>query len=425
MREKFSQLKSVAFGKLKTPNTTDNYIVALDIGTDNVKAVIVKQVDSTLEVVGAGRAHQGLQDMQAGAISDIQAVVANCDEALDIAEKSAGVTAKQVVVGIAGELIKGITNSVKVSRENPEKELDVKEVDELARRVQSEAYRQAKEELSIELSTSDIELKLINSAVVEINIDGHKVTNPLGFQGKIIELQMYTAYAPLVHIGAIERTAAQLDLELLAVAAEPFAVARSVIGNNPDASDNVILIDVGGGTTDIAVLRDGGLEGTRMFGIGGRVFTKSIARDLGVDFIEAEKLKIGLSTGEVHQAQKQKVEAAIEKTANIWIQGVSLALAEFDWLDYLPHTILLCGGGSSLAVLRTKLTDKEWQKDLPFSKIVEPKFIQPEDIKDMRDKTGEIKDHTMITVMGLARVGADTRASTTSRKSKLSKLLEN
>ncbi len=78
----------------------------------------------------------------------------------------------------------------------------------------------------------------------------------------------------MIHIGAIERTTKELDLDLVAVAAEPFAVARAVVGNDVDNQLSAILIDVGGGTTDIAIVDDGGVEGTKMFGIGGVVLLK-------------------------------------------------------------------------------------------------------------------------------------------------------
>ena len=60
-------------------------------------------------------------------------------------------------------------------------------------------------------------------------------------------IQIYTAFAPMVHIGALERTAAELDLELVAVAAEPFAVARAVLGNDDNPNYTAILCDIGGG----------------------------------------------------------------------------------------------------------------------------------------------------------------------------------
>lgn len=66
-----------------------------------------------------------------------------------------------------------------------------------------------------------------STALVSIHIDGYKVSNPIGFQGKDVSVQIYTAFAPMVHIGALERVAEDLALELVAVAAEPFAVSRS------------------------------------------------------------------------------------------------------------------------------------------------------------------------------------------------------
>src|SRR3989344_3556679 len=86
---------------------TGQYIVGLDIGTEFVKALVAKVNGNKLEIVGTGRAHQELSDMQAGAISDIAGVVANCDQALTQAEQEAGVSARTAIIGIAGELVKG------------------------------------------------------------------------------------------------------------------------------------------------------------------------------------------------------------------------------------------------------------------------------------------------------------------------------
>ena len=155
-----------------------------------------------------------------------------------------------------------------------------------------------------------------------MEIDGYPVTNPVGFQGKEIVIQLYTAFAPMIHIGALEQVANQLDMDLLAVAAEPFAVARSVIGDADDSTMSAILMDVGGGTTDIAVLNEGGVQGTQMFGIGGRAFTKSIVRDIEVGFAEAEKLKLGLGDGSAPPQLTKKLEAALSKTVKVWRSGI-------------------------------------------------------------------------------------------------------
>lgn len=386
------------------------YIVALDIGTEFVKALIGKVVNNQVEVIGVGKAHQKLSDMQAGAVADIGGVVENCDAALNEAEQQAGVSARGAVIGIAGELVKGTTTTVRVSRKDPERALDLAEIERIIKLVQQRAEAKAKQQLAWELGGKAIDVRLVNSALVSIEIDGYPVTNPVGFQGRDVVVQLYTAFAPLIHIGALEKVAEQLDLDLLAVAAEPFAVARSVIGDDQSASMSAVLMDVGGGTTDIAVINDGGVQGTKMFGIGGRAYTRGVERDLGVEFDVAEKLKLALvEDSKLNANQRKKVEAALQKTLDVWISGVELALSEFTKLDHLPHRLLLCGGGSSLDMLMDRLHDSSWYATLPFTRKPTVQHIRPEQVVGITDVTGSIHDHTFITAMGLLRVGLDTQ----------------
>lgn len=390
------------------PVDNEKYVVALDIGTENVKALIGQVKDNQLEVIGVGRAHQNLSDMQAGAIADIGGVVENCDKALAKAEEQAGVSVRSSVIGIAGELVKGTTTTVRLTRKTPDKVLDLPEFEKIIKLVQARAEVRAKQQLAWELGGKEVEVRLVNSALVTIEIDGYKVTSPIGFQGRDVVVQLYTAFAPMIHIGALERTSQQLDLDLLAVAAEPFAVSRSVIGDDANASMSAILMDVGGGTTDIAVITDGGVQGTKMFGIGGRAFTRAIERELGVEFTTAETLKLGLGSGKIPQNKVVALEGILNKTLDVWISGVELALAEFTKLDTLPHRLLLCGGGSSLDLLVDKLDKSDWYTKLPFTRKPTVQHIQPEQVVGIVDKTGSITDHTFITAMGLLRVGLDT-----------------
>jgi cell division protein FtsA len=409
MLKSLKQIKRLSLKRSeKTEEAQPDHIIALDIGTENVKALIGKIKDDEVEIIGVGRAHQHLADMQAGAIADIAGVVTNCDEALTQAEKMANVSVKGAVIGIAGELVKGTTTTVKFTRKDPSKPLDMTEIERIIGMVQAKALEKAKAQLAWELGGKEVEIRLVNSALVSITIDGYVVSSPLGFQGRDVLIQLYTAFAPLIHIGALERTSHELDLDLLAVAAEPFAVARSVVGNDPNANLNAILMDVGGGTTDIAVLNEGGVEGTKMFGIGGRAFTRSIERDLATDFDQAEILKLALDSNKIPQHKKGQIEEALRKTLEVWMSGVELALSEFTKLDHLPHRILLCGGGSSLDMLMTELAETSWYTHLPFTRKPVVQHIEPEQVAGIVDKTDVVNDHTFITAMGLLRVGLDT-----------------
>jgi len=418
-------IKKFLTSKRKSNNPND-YIAALDIGTEYVKALIARIDDDKITIVGVGKAHQELSDMHSGAISDISGVVKNCEDALNIAEKQAGLQAKQVVIGIAGELVKGTTNTIRYRRPQADKPLDVAEIELIINKVQERALERAKKQIELETGNDNVEVKLVNSALVSIYIDGYKVSNPIGFQGKDVAIQIYTAFAPMIHIGALERVASQLSLELLAVAAEPFAVARSVVDGDAGSTFTAILADVGGGTTDIAVVNDGGVEGTKMFGIGGRSFTSTIANELEVPYKDAEKLKLNIASESLQKTVKDDLNEAIDKTLDVWIAGVEIALSEFENIDHLPNRILLCGGGASLEKLVERLKESDWYRELPFTKKPSVQYIKPEDVVGITDNTDGIKDHTFITAMGLLRVGHDTiigSSDTGSIKEKLNRLL--
>lgn len=405
----------------------DEYIVAVDIGTEFVKAMIARLDGDELSIVGVGRVRQEVSDMHSGAIADIAGVVRNCEEALAQAEEQAGLQAKKVVIGIAGELVKGTTDTIRYRRPQPDRPLDDAEMEFIIEKVQERAQTKAQRQIAIETGNEDVEVKLVNSALVGIHIDGYKISNPIGFQGRDVSVQIYTAFAPMVHIGALERVADELSLELLAVAAEPFAVSRSVLGSEAGGNFTAILADVGGGTTDIAVVNDGGVEGTKMFGIGGRSFTQTIASDMDLSYQDAEKLKVNIDNAQIKPSVKKAVESAIDKTLEVWIAGVDLALSEFESVDHLPNRILLCGGGASLEKLIEALEDGKWHKELPFTKKPRVQLIHPSEVIGVKDETGDVTDHTFITAMGLLRVGYDTLVGSTegdSIRDKFNRLLK-
>ena len=407
----------------------DDVILSLDIGTEFVKAVIARQLkDNSLEIIGVGRAHQDPSNMHAGAIADIGAVVATCEKALSDAEKQAGVTCKLASVGIAGELIKGNTTSVHYRRKNGNRPLSEQEMSLIIKRVQDKAGEIARKEVAIETNNPDIGVRLINSAIVSLTIDGYKVSNPIGFKGSDLLIQFYTAFAPLVRISAIEKVCAELSLDLLSVAVEPFAVCRACLGDDPDSDLSAIVMDIGGGTTDIAVVDDGGVDGTKMFGIGGRSFTHQIAETIGVDYDTAEYFKLNPDSPELPSQAREKMQSAIDSNLAVWTSGVQLALGEFNLLEVLPQKILLCGGGAGLTQLQEELATSDWYVDLPFTRRPVVHLVDSEDIPGIINSTDIELDHSFITALGLLRVSLDTLAGSpdgNSIRARISKILQN
>lgn len=371
-----------------------NTILGLDIGTEYVKAASVKVgKSSALEVLSVAMKPQRPGAMRAGAITDIASVVATSEEAIMSIENESHERASTTVIGIAGELVKSSTTTVNYARENPNSPITEQEMSEIIKKVQEKAAVVARENVAIETGNRNVEVRLINSAIVNLTIDGYKIMNPIGFKGADVRILIYTAFAPLLHVAAIEKVSAELNLDLLTIAVEPFAVCRACLGDNLDANFSGVIMDVGSGTTDVAVIIDGSIAGTATFSIGGKNLTK--------DF---------------------------EATLPVWTAGVEVALEEFGPDINLPRNIYLCGGAAGFVPLQENLALGDWYKDLPFSRRPVINLLDVANFPGITAKKGVELTASYATALGLARVGADTLEASPEEhglRAKFAKLLQN
>jgi cell division protein FtsA len=374
---------------------------ALDIGTEFAKALVFEiGEDGRGTVRGVGRKRQGLSHMQSGTVADIAAVVDNCAVALQEAEEMAGFRPTQVVVGIAGELVKGFTTTHSQERKKPDQPISESELQKLIDLVQREALREAERSITWETGLPNVDVRLVHAAVVGAAIDGYALTNPVGFQGRHVKIGIFNAFAPLVHLGALQSVTSQLDLELLEVVAEPYAVAR-VLGSETIRQSGALFVDVGGGTTDVALVRSGGIEGTRMFALGGRAFTKSLADRLDLPFPRAESLKVDYARG-LSVERRDEIASIVADDVEVWAAGVELVMEELGGGDLLPSRIYLCGGGSRLPEIREALAAERFWKRLSFARPPEVVVMAPDQVETISDATNLLVDQQDVTPLGLA-----------------------
>jgi len=383
-----------------------NVYLAVDIGTEFVKALVCLSEGTKGRVIGVGRHKQRLGDMQSGAVTDIGGVISNCHKAIKEAERMAGVSTDQMILGIAGELVKGATTTLSYSRREPNTKIDLSELKNIVHKIQWKAFDKVRSDLAFETGYNEIDVKLVNAAIVDVQIDSYKVSNPIGFQGKDVDVSIFNAFAPLVHFGALQTIAAELNKELMAITAEPYAVARCV-GDENSNNFSAVFVDIGGGTTDIAVVRNGSVDGTRMFTLGGRTFTKRLAQSLNISFEEAENVKLAYSSDKLEKQSHKIVREAMKSDCEVWLSGVALTLAEFEDVDVIPHKILLCGGGSNLPEIKEVLETREWYKKLPFSQKPVIDFIKPKMVSNMVDESKKLKDQQDVTPLAIANLGLE------------------
>jgi len=404
----------------------EKVFVALDIGTENAKALVftLEEKQSLAgEVIGRRAVIHGVGkvalrpgDITTNSITDIARVIRASKEAIRLASEEAGLQPQELILGIAGEFVKGATSTLTYKREDPQTKINITELRNIVHKLQWRAFADVRKNLSDEMGYPEIDIKLIGSHVVDVRIDQYKVSNPLGFQGREVTLSLFNAFAPLSHYEALQSIAEELDLELLAFVSEPFALSRCLVS---EEGISAIYIDVGGASTDIAVVMNGNLVGTRTFGIGGRTFTKRLSIELNISFDEAERLKLAYTADTLEQKSKKIISDVVADDIEVWVEGIILALSEFsspqselvltagssEKIDVLPSKILLCGAGTYLPEFKNTLNTTKWYKKLPFLRMPQATYMTPKDLVSVVDETKKLKDREDMVPLALVNEG--------------------
>ena len=401
----------------KKSNKNLELFLALDIGTEYVKAVICSYENkaNNISVSGYGKCRQNPNAMQGAMIINIENVTKACEAAIGLAVRDAKDLAlknkedkpimlpKKIIIGIAGELVRGITIMADYEREFPKEKITEKEINDVIKHIKEQAFDDAVIDIAEEIGVEPGSLEEINSKINATYIDGVKVDEPINFTGKNISYRVFSTFAPSLHVNSLKQVAKNLKMELINIEVEPYAVARAISGSRKDSFD-AIIIDIGGGTTDVALVNNGAILETKMFAYGGRVFTKRISQDLKVDWNQAEQMKIDYSKSKLAPKQMAEIKKAIYKDLPIWSEGLELALSEVEEVSSYPAKIYLCGGASALQEMQTAIIEHPWLVVLPFSKFPKVEYLFPNQLEGIVDHTKAINDPSDITPLALARM---------------------
>lgn len=379
------------------------YSSVLDLGTEQVKALVLELHEGECIVVGVGRALCEQHDSRAhGAVADLPTLARSCDRALreaeDMTERHCDtqVVPDWAVVGLPNHVTTAQTLSVTNQRSNPEKRVSDGELTELLKRAQRLALRQLGRRIRHIQRAQQEEVELLETSVADIQIDGRRVTTPLGFRGRRLTISVSNVVVSSSYLRAIEAMTEELGLELMATASGWQALA-SILSEKEG-----ICIDIGGMASDVVVVRNGKAWETASIPLGGRHFTRHLAQTLGLSWRDAESLKLAYSRGRVQMPAEDDVRAAMSRVLDAWVGEVEGTLRRLCGPASLPHRFCLCGGGSSLPGIVNTLRSYPWMERLDFSRHPEVQLMQPWEIATVLDRTGRLADQQDISPMAVA-----------------------
>ncbi len=253
-------------------NLPSNLVAGLDIGTTKVCMVAALVQDKELEIIGTGIAPS--TGLKKGVIVNRAATVQAIGQALDECQKKCGYTIESVYVGIAGEHVEGVDSQGIVSIKN-----DVIDHDDIMRVIDSAKLPGMESKIPIHILSKDYTVDYQSG-----------FDNPLGIVGKRLEADFHVIVASSTALANITRSCMDAGLKVERVVLEPYASALSVL-NEDEKELGVLLLDIGGGTTDIVAYKDKSIQVSGIIPIGGSNVTHDISVGLTAPYGRAEKIK--------------------------------------------------------------------------------------------------------------------------------------
>ena len=333
--------------------------VGLDIGTTKIVAMIGRYNEyGKLEILGLGKSKS--LGVHRGVVNNITQTIQSIQQAVLDAETSSGMKITEVIVGIAGQHIRSLKHSDYITRKDSDTVIDDQDIEDLCNQVHKLVMLPGEE--------------IIHVLPQDFKVDGQsEITEPIGMYGGRLEANFHVVVGQVSSIRNIGRCIKSAGLSLSGITLEPLASSNAVLGME-EKEAGVALIDIGGGTTDLAIFKDGIIRHTAVIPFGGNVITEDIKEGCSIIEKQAELLKIkfgsawpgenkdneivsipGLRGREPKEITLKNLSKIIHARVIEIIEQVYLEIKNYGHEDQktkLIAGIVLTGGGSQLKHLK-------------------------------------------------------------------------
>ncbi|MBE0423373.1 MAG: cell division protein FtsA [Lutibacter sp.] len=255
----------------------DDISVGLDIGTTKIVAMIGRRNEyGKIELLGVGKAKS--LGVHRGVVNNITQTILSIQKAVDEAIAVSGIQINDAVVGIAGQHIRSLQHSDYITRPNSEEVISEEDLEKLEKQVYKLVMLPGEE--------------IIHVLPQEFKVDGQgEITQPVGMYGGRLEANFHVVVGQISSIRNVGRCIKSAGLNLAGITLEPLASAEAVLSVE-EKEAGVALIDIGGGTTDLAIFKNGIIRHTAVIPFGGNVITEDIKEGCSIIEKQAELLKV-------------------------------------------------------------------------------------------------------------------------------------
>jgi cell division protein FtsA len=333
-------------------NKKEQYVAAIDIGTTKIVALVgTKNENGKIEILGLSKAPS--KGVKRGVVLNIEETVNAIQSTVEDVQARSGVMFSEVFVGIAGQHIKSLKTRGYIMREAFEDEIKKEEV-----------FRLIEDMYKIHVDIGEEIIHVIPQIFIVDNETG--VKSPIGMCGRRLEANFHIVIGQVAAASNIEKCIRKANLNVKDMILEPLASADAVLTDD-EKEAGVVLVDIGGGTTDVAVYYDNIIRHTAVIPFGGNVVTKDIKEGCAILQRHAEQLKIqygsalgdiapddkvvsipGISGREPKEISFKSLSYIIQSRMEEIIDIVNFEIQNSGYADKLAAGIVITGGGAML-----------------------------------------------------------------------------
>lgn len=343
-----------------TDTLPDQAIFALDIGTRSIIGMVGMPDGERIHIVAIERAEHTKRAMIDGQIEDIEQVAKIAGQVKDRLERKLGCKLQKVCVAAAGRALRteSITFEMELSRAQ---KIDAESVSRLEAGAISEAEKLF---MNREGKDSDRQFYLVGYTVSRYYLDNYVISNLIDHHGKVLKADIIATFLPTEVVESLYSAMHKINLEVASLTLEPIAAINAAIPQNIRLL-NLAMVDIGAGTSDIAVCRDGSVTGYTMAILAGDEITESVMKEYLVDFDTAEKIKAEIDEKEEIQftdilgfeqtITRDSIFQSIKEASSRLCEEISEKILEIN--GGMPSAVFLAGGGSRLSGLKEGIVE--------------------------------------------------------------------
>ena len=379
-------------------DVTNDIVFSLDIGTRTVIGIVGKYEDGILNILASDVLSHEKRAMYDGQIHDINSVVRVAKRVKENLEAKLGFDLEKVAVAAAGR-------SLEISRAQVTVEVDTAgEIDKSTiRSAELEAIQKAEKLLKEKENIKDKKYYCVGHTVVNYFLDDVLIENLEGHKGEKIALDLIATFLPHTVVDSLGTVMERLNLEIIKMTLEPIAAINVAVKKNLRLL-NIALVDIGAGTSDIAITKDGTVSAYAMVPLAGDEITEKLVKTYLLDYDIAEKLKIQLNVCEDHEFQdiigttyklnKEEILDKIDDSIKKLAEEISNKILDLN--EGPPSVVFLIGGGSQIPRLGKYISEK---LDTPEERVAVKDTSLIENVKGI---TENISGPEAITPLGIA-----------------------